>query len=86
MWFLARSRGADEQTRGALTAVCVLMACQGFVGATQYALELPAEIVWFHVVLAALTWIALLWATAAAGRLRGRDSGPPAAERDLVRS
>src|SRR3954447_12002052 len=45
VWFLARSRGADEQVRNALTAVCVLMACQGFVGATQYALELPAEIV-----------------------------------------
>ena len=57
VWFLARARGADEQVRNALTAVCVLMACQGFVGATQYALELPAEIVWFHVVLAALTWL-----------------------------
>ena len=68
VWFLARARGADEQVRNALTAVCVLMACQGFVGATQYALELPAEIVWFHVVLAALTWLSLLWATAAAGR------------------
>ena len=30
-------------------------------------MELPAEIVWIHVVLAALTWLALLWATAAAG-------------------
>src|SRR4051794_7004489 len=71
VWFLARMRGADEQLRNALTAVCVLMACQGFVGATQYALELPAEIVWFHVMLAALTWIALLFATAAAGRVVG---------------
>src|SRR5215218_6812607 len=69
VWFLARMRSADEQVRNALTAVCVLMACQGFVGATQYALELPAEIVWFHVVLAALTWLSLLWAVAGAGRL-----------------
>src|SRR6476659_10147338 len=37
VWFLARTRKADEQVRNALTAVCVLMACQGFVGATQYA-------------------------------------------------
>jgi len=83
VWFLARARGADEQLHGSLTAACVLLACQGFVGATQYALELPAEIVWFHVVLAALTWIALLWATAAAGR----TAAVPAAvhERELAR-
>jgi heme a synthase len=68
-WFLLRVRRGDDQTRNALTAVCVLLACQGLVGSAQYALHLPAEIVWFHVVLAALTWLALLWATAAAGRL-----------------
>jgi cytochrome c oxidase assembly protein subunit 15 len=77
VWSLLRARRADEQVRAAMTAVCVLLACQGFVGATQYALELPAEIVWFHVVLAALTWIALLWAAAAAGRLtRPRAASP----------
>ena len=81
MWFLARGRGADEQTRNALTAVCVLLACQGFVGGTQYALKLPAEIVWFHVMLAALTWISLLWATAAAGRLAPRALEAADAER-----
>src|SRR3954451_11873056 len=87
VWFLARARRADDQTRNALTAVCVLLACQGFVGATQYALKLPAEIVWFHVVLAALTWLSLLWATAAAGRLaaRGAEAPRPVAS-DLVRS
>jgi cytochrome c oxidase assembly protein subunit 15 len=69
LWFLLRARGADRQTRDAVTAVCVLVACQGLVGSAQYALHLPAEIVWFHVVLAALTWLSLLWATAAAGRL-----------------
>ncbi len=75
VWFLARARRTDDQTRNALTAVCVLLACQGFVGGTQYALKLPAEIVWFHVVLAALTWISLLWATAAAGRLEPSTVG-----------
>ncbi len=84
VWFLARSRGADPRTRGALTAVCVLVACQGFVGSAQYALKLPAEIVWFHVVLAALTWISLLGATAAAGRLAPRTAA--VAGRELVRS
>src|SRR3954468_19409974 len=72
VWFLLRARAADEQTRAAVTAVCVLMACQGFVGATQYALKLPADIVWFHVVLAGLTWLSLLWSAAAAGRLSAR--------------
>jgi cytochrome c oxidase assembly protein subunit 15 len=87
VWFLARARRADDVTRNALTAVCVLLACQGFVGATQYALKLPAEIVWFHVVLAALTWISLLWAAAAAGRPAPRraivDAAEPAARERL---
>ena len=87
----ARARRANAATQNAMTAVCVLLACQGFVGATQYALELPAEIVWFHVVLSALTWIALLVATAAAGRLgagRTPRSPPPLepAARELARS
>ena len=74
-----------------MTAVCVLLACQGFVGATQYALELPAEIVWFHVVLSALTWIALLVghgggrAAGAAPTLRRRRPAEPAA-RELAAS
>ena len=87
VWFLARSRKADERTRGALTAACVLVACQGFVGSAQYALHLPSEIVWFHVVLAALTWISLLWATAAAGKLAPRPAEVPApAGKELIRS
>jgi len=82
VWFLLRWRRADPQAQSAMTAVCVLMACQGFVGVAQYALELPAEIVWLHVVLATLTWLALLWAAAAAGRLAPRTT--PA--RQLVRA
>jgi cytochrome c oxidase assembly protein subunit 15 len=69
VWFLLRARGANRDVRNAVTAVAVLVACQGFVGGVQYALELPAEMVWVHVVLAALTWITLIWATLAAGRL-----------------
>jgi cytochrome c oxidase assembly protein subunit 15 len=90
-WFLARKRDADASTRSALTAVCVLLACQGFIGSAQYALELPAEIVWIHVVMAACTWLALLWATAAVGPVRRRArrlTGPArvAAEPPLVPS
>jgi cytochrome c oxidase assembly protein subunit 15 len=69
VWFLLRRRGADPEVRRAMTVACLLLAAQGAVGAIQYQLELPAEIVWVHVVLAACLWLALLWATAAAGRL-----------------
>jgi heme a synthase len=90
-WFLARARQVDPQARSALTAVCVLIACQGFVGTAQYAMHLPAEIVWFHVVLAALTWLSLLWAVAATGRIApreaaARDPEPRRAAHELVRS
>jgi cytochrome c oxidase assembly protein subunit 15 len=64
-WYLLRRRGADPQARMALTAACVLLAAQGVVGAVQYRLELPAEVVWVHVALAALLWITLLWAALA---------------------
>lgn len=51
----------------ALGSVLALLVIQGAVGAVQYALELPAEIVWVHVCLATTTWIALLWTWSAAG-------------------
>jgi cytochrome c oxidase assembly protein subunit 15 len=65
----------------------VLLALQGVVGGIQYRLELPAEIVWVHVVLAACLWLALLWATAAAGRLAPVSGAAPAPlPEQLVRS
>jgi cytochrome c oxidase assembly protein subunit 15 len=68
LWILARRRGATAEQRRPLTALCVLLALQGMVGGAQYALELPAEIVWVHVLLAALTWLAILRTVAAVGR------------------
>jgi cytochrome c oxidase assembly protein subunit 15 len=70
VWFLARRWGGGVELRRALTAVCLLVAAQGVIGFAQYELELPAEIVWTHVVVATGTWIAILLAVAAAGRLR----------------
>jgi len=72
MWVLARRRGAGALQRSTLTVVCVLLAVQGAIGVVQYQLELPAEIVWVHVALAAATWVAILRAVAAAGRPRAR--------------
>ncbi|MEA2188428.1 MAG: heme a synthase [Solirubrobacteraceae bacterium] len=68
LWVLARKRGAPSEQRRALTWLCVLLAVQGVIGGVQYALELPAEIVWVHVTLAVATWLAILWSVAAAGR------------------
>jgi cytochrome c oxidase assembly protein subunit 15 len=69
LWLLLRRRGADAGLRRAVTVICVLLAIQGVVGGAQYLLELPAEIVWVHVTLAAFTWLALLWSVAEAGSL-----------------
>lgn len=77
VWVLARRRGAGEDQRKPLTVVCLLLATQGVVGGVQYALHLPAEIVWVHVVLAALTWVAIIWTVAAIGRPQQR--GVPSA-------
>ena len=69
VWILLWRRRANRQVRRAMTAVCVLVAAQGVVGLTQYELGVPSELVWLHVVLATGLWLALLWATAAAGTL-----------------
>jgi cytochrome c oxidase assembly protein subunit 15 len=89
LWFLARRRGGPPEQRRALTVLCLLLAAQGVVGGVQYALELPAEIVWVHVGLAASTWLSILWvfaATATAARaapepaasVRGAGEAAPA--------
>lgn len=80
VWFYVRRNGARKPLQTALTAVCLLIAAQGIVGLTQWAVELPAGLVWVHIVLATTTWIAVLWAVATAGRLP-REGQAPAAHR-----
>ncbi len=75
-WFLSRRRGAGDELSEALMVVGILMAAQGLVGTVQYELQLPADIVWVHVGLATVTWIALLWAVAVAGRVGPRSDRP----------
>jgi heme a synthase len=87
-WLLARRRSGSVELVETLTVAGVLMASQGLVGSVQYELQLPADIVWVHVTLATITWVALLWAVAVAGRLPPRrvpvPPHPPApAERSL---
>ncbi len=89
-WFFARRRGAEEEVQRPLTVLCWLLLLQGAVGLDQYETHLPAGLVWVHVALASLSWIATLWAACAAGaadgRLwaRARSGSPKAPVRDLA--
>jgi cytochrome c oxidase assembly protein subunit 15 len=72
VWILLKRRGANPRLLRSVTLLCCLIAAQGAIGLIQYNLELPSEIVWVHVGLAAFTWVSILFATAAAGRLAPR--------------
>ena len=78
VWFLLRRPGGDRRALTPLTVVIGLLALQGVIGAVQWSLELPAGIVWVHIGLATLNWLAMLWAVAAAGRLEPRGESTPA--------
>jgi cytochrome c oxidase assembly protein subunit 15 len=75
---IAWYRGAGRSLLWALATTVGLLGVQGIVGAVQYQAQLPAELVWVHVALATLTWVALLWSWTAAGS--------PAPERAADRS
>ena len=72
VWLLLRRPGGDRRALRPLTVVIGLLGLQGAVGGVQWALELPAELVWLHISLAITTWLAMLWTVAAAGRLEPR--------------
>jgi cytochrome c oxidase assembly protein subunit 15 len=74
VWLLMRHRGADEKALEPITVLGLLLAAQGLVGSVQYELRLPTDMVWLHVALATLTWLVVLWAVAAAGRLVPRQA------------
>jgi heme a synthase len=76
VWLLLRRPGGDRRAVKPLTAVIGLLALQGAVGGIQWSLELPGELVWVHVALATITWLAMLWTVATAGRLEPRKVRP----------
>lgn len=86
VWFLLRRPGADRRALRPLTVVIGLLALQGAIGGLQWALELPAGIVWVHVAVATGNWLAMLWTVASAGRLEPRGGAPSAESRDTERA
>jgi len=80
VWLLLRRPEGDRRAVGPLTVVIGLLALQGVLGGVQWALKLPSELVWLHVAVAVITWLAMLWTVAAAGRLE--PPGTTAAEPD----
>ncbi|MBV9049126.1 MAG: heme A synthase [Solirubrobacterales bacterium] len=74
VWFLLRRRGASERALEPVTVLGVLIAAQGLVGSVQYELKLPSDMVWVHVTLATVSWLAVLWAVASEGRLAPRPA------------
>ena len=77
LWFYLRRVDAASGLRRAVTVLCVALAVQGAVGIVQYETKLPAGVVWVHVVMATLTWLSVLWAVAAAGRLATSEEPEP---------
>jgi cytochrome c oxidase assembly protein subunit 15 len=80
LWVYARRVGATKALRGALTAVCGLLAVQGAIGLAQYHAALPAELVWAHASLAAVLWVAFCFSWMAAGR----PTRSPSSDRDAL--
>jgi cytochrome c oxidase assembly protein subunit 15 len=74
VWLLKRKRVGELDPLEPLTLMGVLIAAQGLIGAVQYELKLPGQMVWVHVVMATLTWVVTLWAVATEGCLAKRNS------------
>jgi cytochrome c oxidase assembly protein subunit 15 len=72
-WLLKRREFGTLEPTEPVTVLGILIAGQGLVGAVQYEMKLPAEMVWVHVALATVTWVVALWAWA--------DIGAPAVRR-----
>jgi cytochrome c oxidase assembly protein subunit 15 len=71
--FILMRKDGDRRAIRPLQFTLGLILFQITLGITQWLLELPAILVWFHVVAATLIWLAVLWAVATAGQIKGRD-------------
>jgi cytochrome c oxidase assembly protein subunit 15 len=82
VWFVLARSGGDRRALRPLTVMIGLIALQAAVGGIQWALELPALLVWVHIAIAVATWLTMLWTVAAAGRLEPRPQPAVAPERE----
>ena len=80
----APARGARGRPAPGRASPRCCWRCRARSAGSSTLLEVPAEIVWVHVALAALTWVALLWATAAAGRPAPGSMALPAASEEAA--
>lgn len=85
VWVLLRRHDGDRRALKPLTVVIGLLGLQGALGGLQWALELPAGLVWLHIAVATGNWLAMLWTVAAAGRLEPRGESPPVAHKETER-
>jgi len=69
VWVFIGRQGGDSRARRPLAFSFGLILCQIALGLIQWQLELPAILVWFHVVIATLLWLGILWSVAAAGQI-----------------
>jgi cytochrome c oxidase assembly protein subunit 15 len=86
VWLLLRRPGGEGRALRPLAWVIGLLALQGAVGGAQWELQLPGELVWVHVALATVTWLAMLWTVATAGRLEPREARSVTGEGTATRS
>ncbi len=77
VWLFKRRREGPLGFREPLSVLAALVAAQGAVGALQYELAIPGELVELHVALATATWVVTLWAIAREGRLAPAAVGAP---------
>jgi len=73
--FIIRRQGGDRRAQKPLIVTLALICLQLAVGITQWLLHLPAGLVWVHVVVATLLWLAVLWSVAAAGQITPGTKG-----------
>lgn len=78
VWVMLWRKKASRELRINSTVFVVLVGIQGLIGSIQWHNQLPAELVWLHVVFATLCWISALWFCFTAGRLTPREEPHPA--------
>jgi cytochrome c oxidase assembly protein subunit 15 len=81
-WVVMRILDVGRELLWPMTALVVLLGIQGLIGHLQWDNRLPAGLVFVHVALASLTWLAILWTACAAGTpafARAPRRGPAAA-------